>query len=150
MSNQNELGRIARNVARKRGERCKHFNGIQNKTCREGVCYESFPYKVMQLPCLPDMVKPDFPVGQCANYAVYTPEELAEQERVLKEHLEQMDKVLVSIKPFRDQVKKTKQSYSGRLDCAACGGKNTLGISISSYNGHAHGKCSACDVAWIE
>lgn len=35
-------------------------------------------------------------------------------------------------------------------DCPSCGGKNTMKVGKSNYNGHKHGYCSACGMRWME
>lgn len=35
-------------------------------------------------------------------------------------------------------------------DCIICGGKGTVTAVISRYNGHKHGRCSACGASFIE
>ena len=35
-------------------------------------------------------------------------------------------------------------------DCTSCGGKGTMHIVRSKYNGHKSGSCSACGMRWIE
>lgn len=35
-------------------------------------------------------------------------------------------------------------------DCPSCGGKQTMHIGRSKYNGHKHGSCSACGMRWME
>lgn len=144
----NQREENARNVARKRAERCRHFNGVQHEKCEAGVCYQELS-KTGMLPCLPWHNDPGKPVATCDKRATYTPEELAEQERDLNEHLARMEKVMASIAHLRRQVRQTKIAYAGMIDCAACGGKATLAVNICSSNGHARGRC-ACGINWIE
>jgi len=37
-----------------------------------------------------------------------------------------------------------------QMDCISCKGKGTVTAVISSYNGHRHGRCSACGASFIE
>jgi hypothetical protein len=143
----NEIKRISKSVAQKRSERCRYFNGVQHKICEAGISYADLE-KVGTLPCLPWHVA-NKPTAACDKYAVFSPEEIAKQEAELEAHLVQIKKVMVSIKPLREQVKATGQSFAGRIDCAACGGKGTLALNICSYNGHARGGCQ-CGVGWVE
>lgn len=69
--------------------RCRHFTGvIHNKTCNAGIAYDSVrdesdrPYK---WPC----IHPDASTS-CASFMPYTPEELAEQNRLVENFLENM------------------------------------------------------------
>lgn len=35
-------------------------------------------------------------------------------------------------------------------DCFHCGSKGTLKYTISEYNGHKHGYCTACGIKFME
>lgn len=35
-------------------------------------------------------------------------------------------------------------------DCPSCGGKKTMKVGRTKYNGHKHGSCSACGMSWME
>lgn len=37
-----------------------------------------------------------------------------------------------------------------RMDCFMCGGKNTMELTRSIYNGHRHGRCTACGARIME
>jgi hypothetical protein len=144
---------MAKRVAQRRAEKCRHFNGIQHDKCKAGICYKELQkdYELV-LPCLPNFVNVSKRnVATCDKFATFTAEELAQQEKEIATHLECFSKVMTAITPVRKTVKASGKSWKGRVDCAACGGKNTLFLSFSSYNWHCHGKCSTpgC-VAWME
>ena len=39
---------------------------------------------------------------------------------------------------------------SGRMDCPACGGKETVWYGRTDYNGHIHAGCSACGLSMMQ
>lgn len=123
--------------------RCRHFTGIQNKTCEIGIEYESIkdksgsPFRWICYEadsCVP-----------CASFQPFTDEEIAEQERILDEWLKHMSAAMTKIK----EINGKRRGVHGTIDCPKCGAP--LHYSISSYNGHVHGKCETpgC-VSWMQ
>lgn len=148
-----ESQRIAKSVAQKRSLKCRHFNGVQNDKCKAGICYKELSRDhEFQLPCLPNFVNVSKrSVAQCEKFATFTVAEIEEQEKELNDHLGKMEKVMAAIAPIRKQVKAGGKSVGMLIDCPACGGTKTLGLSFSSYNWHCHGRCKTpgC-VSWME
>ncbi len=132
-------------------DKCVHFNGMQNKTCRAGVTYDEVdngkrvPYR-KALPCF----KPEgdeVEQCKCEHLRFRTEEEI--QAR-LDEHEETMRKMTLAqtvIAPIRKEHK--GKDWRGVLECPNCKGK--LHVSHSGYNNHVHAKCETPDcVAWME
>lgn len=123
--------------------KCRHFTGVLNKTCEIGIDYESIkdksggPFK--WICCDADSCVP------CASFEPYTDEEIAERERWLADRLKNMVAAMKEIK----RINGKRRGIRGAIDCPKCGGK--LHYSISSYNGHTHGKCETqgC-VSWMQ
>lgn len=68
-----------------------------------------------------------------------------EEERAMDQELGYVLGALYKIR----EVNGKKRGVSGVIDCPKCHGK--LHYSISSYNGHIHGKCETqgC-VSWVQ
>lgn len=122
---------------------CRHFTGIMKKTCKIGIEYESIkdnsvrPYRLIC--CEAGSYVP------CARYEPYTAEEIAEQERL---HAEQLEHLVAALSRIRE-INGSLRGVSGSIDCPKCGER--LHYSISSYNGHVHGKCETdgC-ISWAQ
>jgi len=167
----NETKRIAKSVAQKRAERCRHFNGVQHDKCEAGICYKSLQAGGLMLPCLP--WHNDKPAADCDKYATYTSEEVAEQEREIERsisgtitarkaivaELERRhaagDKTVVSKPHHDDDFGETgcRSAYVagvGAIPCPVCK-TGTLKYSRAACNGHVHAACSTdgC-VRWME
>lgn len=137
--------------------KCIHFNGIQNKTCRAGVCYDELDkenrmaYRAA-LPCW----KPDAeslerlagkPQCQCAHVEFPTEEEVQRQLAEHDKHMGKMMMALTAVDPIRKKYK--GKDFVGVIECPVCKGK--LHVSHAAYNGHVHAKCETADcVAWME
>lgn len=83
----------------------------------------------------------------CEKLRRPTSEEIAAHEKWLAERMGRLGIVMKGIMPWR-QAHKGKSAQEV-IECPACQGR--LHLSISSYNGHVHGKCETdgC-VAWME
>ena len=76
-----------------------------------------------------------------------TPDEIAAHKAWIDERMNVLGKVMQGIRPWRDAHK--GQSAQEVVDCPACKGR--LHLSISSYNGHVHGRCETVGcVSWME
>lgn len=169
----NDPAWIARNVARKRAARCRHFNGVQHDKCEAGICYGSLTVGGRMLPCLPWHVRAGKLVASCDKYAPFSAEEISEQERQidrsisriatarnaivaeLNRRLKAGDKTVVSKPHHDDDFSETgcQSAYvagAGAILCPICK-TGALRYSRAACNGHVHARCSAdgC-VAWME
>lgn len=126
--------------------KCKHFNGVQNKTCRAGVDYRELTGGTMRLPCLGN--RPD--TRPCEKYEEPTDEEIAADRAQIDARMEELRREGELLRPLIARIredhgwggKKTRHlSGSGVDDCPCCqGGK--VRWSIAGYNGHIHMRCS--------
>lgn len=136
-----------------KANRCKHFNGTINDACDAGVNYKQLAGEpeygyATRLPCFTDN-----PFGKgavkaaCDKFCLPSAEEIRERENEIKKTLEQQAKVA----PLIIALKKEYKGRSAQVirECPVCGGK--LHMSISSYNGHVHGKCETANcLYWME
>jgi hypothetical protein len=127
-------------------DKCRHFNGVQNKTCEAGINYDTFPSGI---PCIrrhtSGHVPPNPPT--CEKYAELTPEDIAKREAEIKAAVERFAKLGPVIRKVKQEHKGT--SWKGVEVCPICGGK--LHMTHAAYNGHVWGKCETKDcVAWME
>lgn len=126
-------------MSAKRGT-CKHFTGVQNKTCKVGVDYES----VSPIPCIDKYRKGDC---NCDKYEEPTQREIDEWDAYIEQRMEMHRKVGPVVVEIKRQHK--GESWSGVVDCPCCGGK--LHVSHSGYNAHVHGKCETDEcLSWME
>lgn len=102
-----------------------------------------------RLPCFLDAkgVPKHVAAASCPKLRAPTPEEIALHEEWIEKRMGTMRIVQLGIANWRKAHK--GKSASEIVECPACNGK--LHLSISSYNGHVHGKCetSGC-VSWME
>lgn len=135
---------------------CIHYRGITGPdlkrvtTCEKGVEYSSFlkPGERRVLPCFLDDKGQSKPNSQpCEHLRRPTPEEIAASKKWSDDRFALLVKVMKGIKPWRE--KHLGKSHSEVVECPGCKGR--LHLSISSYNGHVHGRCETdgC-VAWME
>lgn len=129
-------------LAEQISNKCRHFNGIQNDTCRAGVQYDDFKNrKVSQgLPCFRDE-KLGQCEGVCSKREWYTEEEVAAQVKAHEEHIKVMFVVIPALK--EDAKKKGFKKGNGgasSIECPNCRG--TVSYRVSGYNGHMHASCS--------
>ena len=81
-----------------------------------------------------------------------TPEKIAERGALLMKRLEDIGKARDAIVAHcGGPWKRGTPSTSGRIDCPACGAKDSLSFSRAAYNGHIHARCATekC-VLWME
>lgn len=140
-------------MVEKHMNRCTHFNGIMQETCKAGVNYRQLAGvemgMVKLLPCFVDEWHND--TRMCDKLEVPT---RAEAEQYVDE-VEARSKVMMMCltKAHEDaESKGLKKGHGGlgEMPCPTeCGG--TLQYSVASYNGHMHARCTTpkC-VSWME
>lgn len=131
-----------------REDKCQHFTGVQNKTCKAGCSYETF--RGGPLPCLPSLQRSSSKpvVAECPKYLKVTPEQIAAREALIQESMRKFEAAGPVVSEFRKANKGRSNQTS--VDCPACG-TGKLHMSISSYNGHVHGRCTTPNcLAWME
>lgn len=118
---------------------CVHFTGVQHKTCKAGVSYDSLPKGRVFDACLSSVD------GICASLQRRTREQ-AEAE-VREEELA-IERVMLCRSAITDRHG-AETRVRGQIECPTnCGG--TLRYSIAS-NGHIHAACSTQECArWME
>lgn len=129
-------------MKRQRYAKCRHFTGIQNKTCKVGISYESVrdesarPYG---FPCL-------LSGGKCERCSPLTDEE--QDARDCK-----IASMFANIALAREAIithANGQRGIAGVLPCPVCNA-GTLHYSIAKLNGHIHAKCETKDcVGWME
>lgn len=130
-------------------DKCVHFSGLMNDTCKAGIDYERFRKQAATpgprgFPCLrdydkaPECDKREWPSEE------YIRARLDKIEASTQRHL----KAAAVVAEFRRKHK--GKSAQEEVPCPACG-TGTLHLSISGYNGHVWGKCSTdgC-LQWME
>lgn len=119
-------------------------------TCEAGIRYDSFTGEDRKMDRQPCFIKPGESAedrAPCAQLRPPTPEEIALHEKWAEERMGVLGKVMQGIAPWRKANK--GRSASEVVACPACAGR--LHLSISSYNGHVHGKCETAGcVSWME
>lgn len=129
----------------KKNRKCKHFNGVQSKTCLVGIAYDTF--KGLKLPCLLDEGSPI--CGKCE------PQTDADIEAKAKMIEERFQRTVIARAVIVDHLggpwKKGAAGSQGVIDCPVCKGVKTLKFSRAGVNGHIHAACKTdgC-VAWME
>jgi hypothetical protein len=143
---------------------CVHYSGALNPACG-GVCRAGVNYRelvggkvegwVTRLPCTPTMeIRGGGERAACGEFRTPTAEELAEDKRQTDESIR---KFMVAhsgkVREWREANKwdrKNPNGATGKVPCEACG-TGEICLSMSSYNGHVHGKCTTdgC-VSWME
>lgn len=117
---------------------CKHFTGIQNKTCAVGIAYDDARAPSRHWPCL----TPDVP---CASRVYPTQEEIDAEERAFDEQMKNIAMARTVIVAVTDN----KRGVSGKTACPVCDG-GTLSYLVAR-NGHIHAACSVSGcVRWME
>jgi hypothetical protein len=135
---------------------CRHFNGVQNKTCNAGVQYEHPIAAVLEkavgttMPCIPRFVN-GRKTWPCELFEIMSQ---ADAEKEADERIVAMNACTTARHAAKDDAKE-KGFGKGRggassIPCPSCDG-GVLRYSVASYNGHMHGKCSTpgC-VSWME
>lgn len=145
-------------LAEQIADKCVHFTGTMNKTCRAGVAYatvevkhEPMPYKSSDgheytasrsLPCNHRL---NHCGAACASSRFPTPEEV--EAEVAKSNRE-VERVVNSRQAIVDAIEATGQEH-GAIDCPSCAGGSLTYRRAS--NGHIWARCSTEDcVAWME
>src|SRR5574337_1358050 len=107
-------------------------------TCEAGVPYEKFHgIKFGVRPCFLDKNGQSKPGAiPCEHIRRPTPEEIEDHEKWVSERMSLLGTVMKAIRPWRDAHK--GRSAHEVVECPACKGR--LHLSISSYNGHVHGR----------
>ena len=120
---------------------CRHFNGIQNETCRAGVrlseMRDATGPGMARWPCLGECAK------TCAKRELRTEAEIDAEEA-------EFQRRFALVVPARAAIKATKLA-SGTIDCPLCQKPGALAFRVSSYNGHVHAACSTPNcLSWME
>lgn len=129
---------------------CIHYvSKMDSDTCKAGVRYDSFDPADRTIARSPCFIKPnETPTDRapCAHLRPPTKEEIAEHEKQMKLHMEDMGAAMEAVSPYR----KTHRGKGGvKIPCPACK-VGTLHFAIAS-NGHCHAKCSTAKcVSWME
>lgn len=129
-----------------KANRCVHFNGIQNETCKAGVSYDVFRNNRVAgkdwMPCLKDAG------GDCVHCEKRlwpTPEEI-EAELEADEKL--MKKMLTGCAAvYEDAEKRGLRKGSGgtgEVPCPVCE-TGVIHYSVAGYNGHRHARCTTAN-----
>lgn len=134
---------------------CNHYRAMSDhKTCDAGVEYDTFKGKAFEeRPCFWRRGRGAAkPCGGCPHAAFPTDAEIAADEAESRKSFERIGTAREAIvKHLGGPWKRGMAGASGRIDCPACGGKETLGFSRSGYNGHIHAGCTTTDcVRWME
>ena len=125
----------------------------EKDSCEAGVVFKELPgYGTKgfydSCPCFgpgpggPHCVKSDYP----------TAEEMAAHDADMQARFERIGKARTAIvEHLGGPWKRGTPGASGKIDCPACGGKETLAFSRAGYNGHIHAACltEGC-VSWLE
>lgn len=130
---------------------CNHYRAMsEHDSCKAGVVYETLngvPFK--SRPCFWRNGKS--PNAGCGLAQFPTAEELAEEERETAALFAKIVAARNAITEHLGPWKKGTPGAGGRIDCPACGGKETLSFSRAGYNGHVHARCATDDcVSWME
>jgi hypothetical protein len=124
--------------------------GNGHDDCEAGVPFKTFegvPFDYR--PCFLDKDTGESkPVAvPCQHLRRPTPEEIATNRAWRDGRMAKLGTVMTGIMPWRKAHK--GKSASEVVECPACQGR--LHLSISSYNGHVHGRCETPDcVSWME
>lgn len=125
---------------------CRHFNGYQNGTCKNGINYRKLVGGpdvgwAARLPCVPNSPLRRPPLSICSGFVAITEEEN-------KKFLEEVNRLLDDAAKARAAILKTGLQ-SGVIECPKCNGK--LHFSIAHLNRHIHARCaSAGCLSWAE
>ncbi len=137
--------------------KCRHFNGIQSKTCRAGVKYADVKIPGIEvngmvqrytIPCFRDQGN-----GEGCDKCEWFSE--AEADKQVEDAGKMFDRTMVAraaiVAYLGGPWKKGMEGSGGVIDCPVCNGKALLHFSRSGYNGHIHAKCESLGcVAWME
>lgn len=118
--------------------KCVHFNGMMNDTCKAGVDYDSVkvarePGKGWDLPCFKDR-KP------CSITCDKQQFPTAEYVQARLDEIEQSSiRTFGAIAAIQKHAN-GKRGVAAVIECPAC--KGDLHYSIAGVNGHIHARCS--------
>lgn len=128
-----------------RGRQCRHYTGALRPPCKAGIDYRAMVGGedigwMARMPCQPDSPLRKEPMASCDKYDEKPAEEIAAEEREIKERSTFM---ISAIKAIRA----TKLSR-GSIVCPKCAGD--LNFSVAKSNGHIWGRCNTegC-LAWM-
>lgn len=127
---------------------CRHFNGIQNKTCKAGITYQQ-ESPGLAPPCIPRFVNAR-PTWECSQFAIMSREEV---EKIADEVMEH-EKYFAAARQLAKEDARAKgfgigHAGQGSVPCPRCGGD--IRYRVATYNGHMWGKCSTLDcIGWME
>jgi len=83
----------------------------------------------------------------CDKYTEPTNQEIEDHEKWADEIIERLNKASPLISELKKEYGET--GGKGTRPCPVCG--NTLNFTVSSLNGHVHGKCETKDcLSWME
>jgi len=130
-------------------EKCIHFNGVQNDTCKAGIKYTEL--KGRGFPCFRGgmaykLKTTETQIG--CDKLEWPSEEYIQNE--LKEH----DDAFAKVEAGLNAVKHIREEYKGRhfrgvIECPVCKGK--LHVRHAACNAHVHAHCETPDcIAWME
>lgn len=131
--------------------KCRHFNGIQNKSCKAGVSYEKAEDgDNTMIPCIPKHISAEHPAWSCDLFQIMSQSE-AEQDA--DSRLVVMNRGILIRNAAHNDAKvrgyRRGNGGYGSVPCPACGG--TIRYSVAGLNGHMHGACSTLGCAsWME
>jgi len=136
-----------RTAGRRERRTCKHFNGVQNKTCKAGVVYDDIEREKdgvpLSLPCLKLGPREQ---ASCSHFIEPSDEEYAEEGRRVEASMARMRTVMPVVAEWR---KKPPRGKGEIIECPACKGR--LHLSQAASNGHVWGRCETAGcVSWIE
>lgn len=124
--------------------RCIHFTGVQNDTCKAGVSYAKFRPSGKGIPCV--RFKDESP-PQCEKREMPSDKQVAIELAEHEAFNERFKKKLPIIARVKEEHKGS--NWRGVEVCPVCGGK--LHLSHAGFNGHVHGRCETegC-MSWME
>jgi hypothetical protein len=134
-------------------EWCKHYNGLQNKTCKAGVEYDTVIVGRLtpgfSLPCMQDR-NPQ--CVTCEKCEFPTPEEIAERKAEMERRFATVGKARSAIvEHLGGPWKRGMPGVGGKITCPVCGKADSLRFSRAGINGHIHASCQTVDcVSWME
>lgn len=131
---------------KRKGENCKHFNGVQHDLCLRRISYK-VNWPAGGIPCIPALIN-GRDIKPCPFFERPTPEETAAEEAEFAKKFAEIQKGLEVARNWRVKPKPASDRYEV-VKCPICEGQ--LHLSQSAYNGHVHGRCETPDcIAWME
>lgn len=132
--------------------KCKHFSGLSEDTCKAGVKYADVKIplgqgKVFDIPCLKDYCTN----STCGKREFYTDAEIDEQVAESARRFERICLIRAAIvERLGGPWKRGMEGSGGSIACPACK-TGAVSFSRSGCNGHIHARCSTPDCAsWME